>query len=42
MAVASWAFYGEKLSCVQVFGVLVVVGGIVLLGVFAPEKAASE
>lgn len=42
VAILSWVFYGESLSCVQVFGIFVVVVGIVLLGLFSPSAVKGD
>jgi len=42
VAILSWIFYGESLSCVQIFGIFVVVIGIILLGLFSSTKEDDD
>lgn len=41
VSVASWTFYSEKLSCIQILGIVIILAGVILIGGFSPEKEAS-
>ena len=36
VSVASWLVYGERLSCLQMLGILIVLVGVVLIGLYSP------
>ena len=38
VSVASWIVYGERLSCLQMVGIFIVLVGVVLIGLYSPQK----